>query len=184
MAINKISGVTWSSIANVSGISVSSIANIAGATPPVAAANWSSSLYHFEDQATQEGTSGNWSPTSTHSAWVNGTSAVNGTYWGRTENKTVKGWNCGTDGTPSGQTGPNGGVVIPGGTHSTAASSDNYLYSEASSNRNRYAFVTRMPGFNFNAEMADDKNNNLDLTFWVHAYGALDRDWETRSFTI
>jgi len=170
MAISKVSGIAWANIASYSGVAQRQITSLGGATAPVAI--WSSSLYHFEDQATQEGTSDNWSPTLTHSTWANGTSAVNGTYWGRTSNKTVKGWNLGTDNSPSNQTGPNGGVVIPGGTHSTAASSDNYLYSEASSNRSRYAFVTRMPGFNFSAEMGNKKSNNLDLVFWVHAFGS------------
>lgn len=172
MAISKISGVTWSSIANVSGISVSSIANIVGETPPVATPNWSSSLYHFEDQTRAETHGGDWSPSNTHTAWVNGASAVNGSFWGRTSNKTVKGWNCGEDNSPSGNTGPAGGVVVSTGGHSTAAASDMYLYSEVSSNKYNYAFVTRMPGFNFNAEMADTKSNNLDLVFWVHAFGS------------
>lgn len=168
MAISKVSGIAWANIASYSGVAQRQITSLGGATAPVAI--WSSSLYHFEDQATQEGTSDNWSPTLTHSTWANGTSAVNGTYWGRTSNKTVVGWNCDDDGTSSGNTGPSGGVVIPGGTHSTAASSDMYLYSEVSSQGRNYCFVARMPGFNFNLEMGDT-SRNLDLQFWVHAFG-------------
>ncbi len=126
--------------------------------------------YQFEDQTAQE-TTGNWSPSLTHSDWVNGTGAVDGTFWGRTSDKTVKGWNCGQDGTPSGNTGPNGGVNPSDGTHVTDSSGENYLYSETTSNRHLYAFVTRMPGFNFSNEMTST-GNDLRLKFWVHAFGA------------
>lgn len=125
--------------------------------------------YQFEDQTAQE-TTGDWSPSLTHSGWVNGTGAVDGTFWGRTSNKTVKGWNCGQDGTPSGGTGPNGGVNVSDGTHVTDSSGENYLYSEATNNRHLYAFVTRMPGFNFSTEMTSTEND-LKLKFWVHAFG-------------
>lgn len=131
---------------------------------------YSSTLFQFESQ-TRNTSTGNWSPSGTAADWVNGTSAVNGTYWGRTSNKTVKGWNCDDDGTGSGGTGPAGGVVIPGGTHSTADASDMYLYTETSSGRNAYAFVARMPGVNFSTSMGNT-SNNLNLTFWVHAYGS------------
>lgn len=175
MAIGKVSGVEWANIASFGGVSKANIANLGGgATPPVTATPWSSTLFQFEDQTrnTSTSTTSYWNPSNTHSAWVNGPSAVNGTYWGRTSNKTVVGWNCDDDGTASGNTGPSGGVVIPGGTHSTAASSDMYLYSEVSSRGRDYCFVTRMPGFNFSLEMADRKSNNLNLTFWVHAFGS------------
>ena len=160
-SISKLDTVVGNTIAKFNGLI------LVGAAPP----SLFSKQYQFEDQTTAEGTTSNWSPTNTHSDWVNGTSAVNGTYWGRTSNKTVKGWNCGQDGTGSGGTGPNGGVNPLDGSHDTSADGDRYLYSESSSNRSLYAFVTRMPGFNFSTEMTNT-GNNLNLKFWVHAYGS------------
>ena len=43
-------------------------------------------IYHFEDETTAE--SSDWVPANN---WVNGASAVDGTYWGRSSNKTVSG---------------------------------------------------------------------------------------------
>jgi hypothetical protein len=160
-SIAKLDTVVGNTIAKFNGLVLT------GAAPP----SLFSKQYQFEDQTTAEGTTSNWSPSNTHSDWVNGTSAVNGTYWGRTSNKTVKGWNCGQDGTGSGGTGPNGGVNPLDGSHDTSSDGDRYLYSESSSNRSLYAFVTRMPGFNFSTEMTNT-GNNLNLKFWVHAYGS------------
>jgi hypothetical protein len=139
--------------------------------PSLAGPAWSSTQYHFEDQSTGEAHGTSWSPSGTHSTWSSGTSAVNGTYWGRTSNKNVKGWNIGTDNTPSGNTGPSGGVNTANGNHQTSAANDNYLYSEVSSNKRDYAFVARMPGFNFSTEMGDT-SRDLNLIFWLHAYGS------------
>ena len=61
-------------------------------------------------------------------AWVNGTSAVNGTYWGLTSNKIVKGWNLGQDTTSSSGTGPSGGATLPDGTPSTSTGEEKYVY--------------------------------------------------------
>jgi len=121
--------------------------------------------YQFEGETAVENT-GNWSPTN---SWVNGTSATDGTYWGRTSNKTVKGWNLGQDGTPSGGTGPTGGVNISNGSHYTTTNLDKYMYTEASSSRNLYAFVARMPVFNSNSMV--DATNDVNLKFWAHGYG-------------
>ena len=175
MAVGKVSGIAWVNIAKYGGVSKANIASLGGgASPPkTSGPAWSSTLFQFEDQTrnTSTSTTSFWNPSNTHSAWVNGGNAVNGTYWGKTSNKTVTGWNCDDDGTGSGRTGPTGGVVIPGGTHSTSADSDMYLYSEVSSQGRNYCFVTRMPGFNFNLQMGDT-SRNLDLQFWVHAYGS------------
>jgi hypothetical protein len=159
-SIAKLDTVVGNTIAKFNGLSLT------GAAPP----SLFSKQYQFEDQTAQE-TTGDWSPSLTHSDWVNGTSAVDGTFWGRTSNKTVKGWNCGQDGTPSGTTGPNGGVNPTDGSHVTDSSGENYLYSEVTNNRHLYAFVTRMPGFNFSTEMINT-SNNLNLKFWVHAFGS------------
>lgn len=138
-----------------------------GATPPGAF----SKTYQFEDQTTQETAGLDWSPNNTHSDWVNGTSAVDGTKWNRnSDNKTTKGWNCGQDGTGSSGTGPNGGVDPSDGSHDTSSDGDRYLFSEASG-QNTKAFITRMPGFNFSTEMLNT-GADLNLKFWVHAYGS------------
>ena len=44
------------------------------------------------------------------------------------------------------------------------------MYTEVSSSRNAYAFVTRMPVFNSSNML--DSGNDLDLKFWVHAFGS------------
>lgn len=123
--------------------------------------------YQFEGETTQEGYTADWSPSN---GWVNGSSATDGTYWGRTSNKTVKGWNLGQDGTGSGGTGPNGGVNISDGSHYTTTNLDRYMYTEVTGGRNAYAFVTRMPVFNSNSMV--DATNDVNLKFWVHAYGS------------
>ena len=160
-SIAKLDTVVGNTIAKFNGLV------LVGATPP----SLFSKQYQFEDQTTQEGATSDWSPSNTHSDWVNGTSAVDGTFWGRTSNKTVKGWNCGQDGTGSSGTGPNGGVDPSDGSHDTSSDGDRYLFSESSSNRSLFAFVTRMPGFNFSTEMINT-GNDLNLKFWVHAYGS------------
>ena len=138
-----------------------------GATPPGAF----SKTYQFEDQTTQETAGLDWSPSNTHSDWVNGTSAVDGAKWNRnSDNKTTKGWNCGQDGTGSSGTGPNGGVDPSDGSHDTSSDGDRYLFSECSG-QNTKAFITRMPGFNFSTEMLNT-GADLNLKFWVHAYGS------------
>lgn len=174
--ISEISGVSQSKIVRRSALNrgligrFSSKSGGANLTLP-SATLYSSTLFQFESQTRNVTSTGGWTPSGTAANWANGSNAVDGTYWGRTSNKTVKGWNCDDDGTASGSTGPAGGVVIPGGTHSTATNSDMYLYHEASSGANAYAAVTRMPGVNFSTSMSDT-TNNLNLTFWVHAYGS------------
>ena len=136
-------------------------------TIPIPASQPLSMFYNFETQATAESATSSWSPTNN---WVNGASAVDGTFWGRTSNKTVKGWNLGTDATPSGSTGPVGGVNTSTGGHATNNANDNYIYTEASQSRHLYAFVARTPAFNPND--MQNATNDLDLKFWVHGYGS------------
>ena len=120
-------------------------------------------VWNFEGQNQSTGT-GDWSPSSAHIGWENGSSAVNGTYWGLTSNKTVKGWNLdGSGSTGSGGTGPS--QAQSGG------SSGEYLYTEVSSSRHLYCFVARLPGINFSSAMANT-SDNLDLKFYIHAYGS------------
>jgi len=164
-SISRISGRPITDVSRVSARPKSDISRMSGLTIPASAPL--SQLYQFEAQATQESAFSSWVPSN---GWTNGTSAVSGTYWGRTSNKTVKGWNLGTDGTPSGGTGPAGGVNTSTGGHATSSANDNYIYTEASSNRHLYAFVARTPAFNpINMQ---NSSNNLDLKFWVHGYGS------------
>ena len=137
--------------------------------------SYTSSTYNFETETTSEGTTTQWSPTSSYNTWANGSSAVDGTFWGLGSNKTVAGWDLGTDPTPSSQTGPNGGATEPSGSVSTAASSDNFLYTEASSNQNANCFVVRTPPFQF-GDLVSYIGNNLRIEFFVHAYGAQQHD--------
>ena len=137
--------------------------------------SYTSSTYNFESETTSEGTTTQWSPTTDYNTWTNGSNAVDGTFWGLTSNKTVAGWDLGTDTTPSSLTGPNGGATEPSGSPSTDASSDNFLYTEASSNQNSNCFVVRTPGFYF-GDLVSYIGNNFRLEFFVHAYGTQQHD--------
>ena len=166
--INAIDGIAESSIANVDSYVKTGISNINGYTFPLASEDIDVE-YTFQDQTTQETAGSDWVPNNTHANWVNGAGAVNGTYWEQPQDTddVVKGWNCGYGGTSSGGTGPNGGVDTSDGTHESA---QRYIYTEATSNNSLKCFVTRMPGSNFSTEMTDT-GNDLNLKFWVHAYG-------------
>jgi hypothetical protein len=164
--VSSIDGIAESSIEKVDLFAKASISNINGYTFPIASQDIDIE-YDFNSQTTQENASSDWSPSGDAQHWVNGADAVDGTYWGLTSNKIVKGWNCGFGGTGSSGTGPNGGVDTSDGSHNT---SERYLYSEASGRHTR-CFVTRMPGSNFSTEMTDT-SADLNLKFWVHAYGS------------
>ena len=137
--------------------------------------SYTSSTYNFETETTSEGTNTQWSPSASYNTCANGSNAVDGTYWGLTSNKIVTGWDLGTDTTPSSQTGPNGGATEPSGAVSTAASSDNYLYTEASSSQNARCFVVRTPPFQF-GDLVSYIGNNFRLEFFVHGYGSQQHD--------
>ena len=161
---DKVIGEPPADILKVLGIGTSSLANIAQPGNTVEPTPYEL-LYQFESEITVTNT-GDWSPSNN---WVNGSSAVNGTFWGRDSNKTVKGWNLDTGKTPSTNsgTGPNDGVDVSDGSH---ASGTKYMYTEVSSSRHLRCFVTRMPVFNSSNML--DSGNDLDLKFWVHAYGS------------
>jgi hypothetical protein len=172
MSIDKVNGVLWSSIVKITSVVKANIAKVSGVSSPVDL--YSSLLYSWENQTPQENAASDWvvsTPMSDAPAWVNGTSAVDGTFWGLTSNKTVKGWNCGQNNPPSSNTGPAGGATTPDGTPTTSIDSNQYMYTETSSSRNLYCFVARTGGYNFSTLMSDT-SNNIDLTFWVHGYGA------------
>ena len=159
---DKVIGEPPADILKVLGIGTASLANIAqpGNTTEPTPYNL---FYQFESESAVTNTA-DWSP---GNDWVNGSSATDGTYWARDSNKNVKGWNLDTGTTPSGSTGPNDGVDISDGSH---ASGTKYMYTEVSSSRHVYAFVARMPVFNSSNML--DSGNDLDLKFWVHAYGS------------
>jgi hypothetical protein len=163
---DKVIGEPPADILKVNGIATSNLKNIAQPGNTILY----ELFYQFESESTQTSAGSDWSP---GNSWVNGSSATDGTYWGRDSDKTVKGWNCDTGTTPSTNTGtgPNDGVDVSDGTH---ASTTKYLYTEVSSyggvGRHLYCFVTRMPVFNSNNMLSS--GNNLDLKFWVHAYGS------------
>ena len=160
---DKVIGEPPADILKVNGIGTSSLANIAQPGNTVEPTPYEL-FYQFESETAVTNT-GDWSPSNN---WVNGSSATDGTYWGRTSNKTVKGWNLDTGTTPSGSTGPNNGVDVSDGSH---ASATKYMYTEVTSSRHVYAFVTRMPVFN-SSNMLDSSGSDLDLKFWVHAFGS------------
>ena len=161
---DKVIGEPPADILKVLGIGTASLANIAQPGNTVEPTPYQL-FYQFEGETPVTNT-GDWSP---GNGWVNGSSAVDGTYWGRDSNKTVKGWNLDTGTTPSSGTGtgPNNGVDVSDGSH---ASSTKYMYTEVSSSRHTRCFVTRMPVFNSSNMI--DSGNDLDLKFWVHAYGS------------
>jgi hypothetical protein len=126
--------------------------------------NLYSITYDFSGQTAVTNT-GNWSPKAgTGMAdWVNGTGAVNGTYW--TGTKSVKGWNLSNDtdsnSTPSSSTGPGGGGYN---------GSTGFMYTEVSSGRHAYVFVCRTPALNFSTLMGST-SNDLKLKFKKHGHG-------------
>jgi hypothetical protein len=166
--IKFMDSIAVASIDKVDTYAKSSISNINSYTFPLASVDIGIE-YTFNSQTTQETAGQNWVPSGDAENWVNGADAVDGTFWGQPEdtNDVVKGFNCGFGGTSSGGTGPNGGVKTSDGGHNT---SERYLYTEASSNNSLKCAVARMPGSAFSTEMTSTIND-LNLKFWVHAYG-------------
>lgn len=157
---NTIDGIAPSNIDNVDNVSISNISNRSFPGNWIAPINL---IYKFEGETRQTSPSGNWNP---QNGWVNGTSATNGTYWGRTSNKTVKGWNCDSLTTPSSNTGPADGVDDVG--YGNFNYNTQYLYTEVSSGRHAYCFVARTPVI----PPMSNSSNDLTLKFWVHAFGS------------
>lgn len=118
-------------------------------------------IYQFEGETTQTNATLDWNPSND---WVNGSTATSGAYWGRSSNKTVKGWNCDLGTTPSSTTGPNDGVAESSLGFDT---NTKYIYTEVSSYRNAYCFVARTPVI----PLMNNESNDLTLKFCVHAYG-------------
>lgn len=141
--------------------------------------------YGFDDQTTNVSATGNgWSPSGSHSDWVNGASAVknfkNGGKWSSTTqtpingqpslvgSNSITGWKCDYNTTSSTNTGPNGAHNGSGG-HNNGTSTK-YVYTEVSSSRHSYHHIMRTPAINFSTDMGDT-DNTLELEFYVHARG-------------
>ena len=157
---NTIDGIAPSDIDNVDTVSISNISNRSFPGNWIAPINL---IYKFEGETTNTSPSGNWNP---QNGWVNGRSALDGIYWGRTSNKTVKGWNCDSLTTPSSSTGANDGVSDDGSGYFNY--NTKYLYTEVSSSRYLYCFLARTPVI----PTMSNTSNDLTLKFWVHAYGS------------
>ena len=183
MPIEKFSGVAVADIEDVSGVAAANIEDISGV-------DFSSQgqvtlfdvTWTFDGQNTTTSTSGNgWNPTGDMSGWASGTNACSdsGNRWAATQsandgdlgtNRTATGFRIDFNGTGSGGTGPSGAHNGSGG-HSTT-SGTRYAYAETSGvlDTNRH-FIARSPGYNYSTAMGDT-SNNLDLKFYVHAYGS------------
>ena len=116
--ISTIDGIAIGSVDNVDVYAKSAISNINGYVVPSPGAEVDID-YTFDSQTAQETAGQDWVPSGDAEDWVNGTDAVNQTFWEQPEdtNDVVKGWNCGVGGTSSSGTGPNGGVVPSTGGH-------------------------------------------------------------------
>ena len=177
--IEKVSGIAFSSIADFSGIAKADIAKLSNvdATSSLFDVTWT-----FDGQSTYTSTSGNgWSPTGDMSDWVSGAQACSdsGNKWAATQssndgnlgtNRTATGFRIDFNGTGSSGTGPSGAHNGLGG-HDTS-SGTRYAYAETSGvlDTNNH-FIARTPGYNYSTAMGDT-SNNLDLKFFVHAYGS------------
>ena len=169
--ISKITGQAFTAASSVSAIAKASIASVSTQTAPSSGTNWISTIYDFNAQNAQTSPVSDWIPDSAYAAdgWVNGNTSVNGTEF---RSGTVsKGLNCDYGTTPSGSTGPNGGMTsYTDGTIDTATT-QRYLYKEASSSANLKDHVGRTPGYNFSTLM-NSTANNLRMRFGYQAYGS------------
>lgn len=187
MPLSEFSGVASSSIAAID--DVTSIAEVSDTAYPSGGGGAGTETvlltYNFDDQtvSTGTGTTG-WTPSLTHSQWANGAAACSDStnYWAPTgtpintyptAEKTAGQWRCDSNGTGSSSTGPTGALNVTGnpGTHDTSASTK-YIYTETSGTLGQQVLVCRSPGFNLSQIMSDPTNNDVELRFWVHGYGA------------
>ena len=172
MAISKYQNIDWAtgltSVNNILKANITAIDNIA---VPSGGPLWRSTIWDFDTQPTQTNPANDWAPSSAYTAdgWVNGQPAINGTQW--TTGRSAKGMNADSATTPSGTTGPNGGMTAYNNGTIDASTTKRYLYKECTSGYNAYDHVVRLPGFNFSSVMSSTANN-LRLVFWYHAYGS------------
>lgn len=182
MPIDKFSGVATANIDDISGVSLSAMDDIAGVAPPSQQVTLFDVTWTFDGQTTTTSTSGNgWSPSGNMADWASGTAACSdsGNRWAGTQSsedqnlgttRTATGFRIDFNGTGSSGTGPSGAHNGSGG-HNTS-SGTRYAYAETSGvlDTSRH-FIARTPKYNFSTAMGDT-SNNLDLKFYVHAYGS------------
>jgi len=171
MAISKYQNIAWTSITSVDNIAVANIASIDNIAAPAGGPLYRSTIYDFNTQTGQTNPASDWIPSAAYATdgWLNGQNCINGTQW--TSGVSAKGMNSDTQATPSGTTGPNGGMTsVTNGAISTSTA-QRYLYKECTSGYNAYDHVMRTPGYNFSTLMVNTANN-LRMVFWYHAYGS------------
>lgn len=126
--------------------------------------------YFFPSQNTNLANA--WSPSGAAANWVNGASNVD-EIWDidNYPDYTPTGWSCDVGESPSGNTGPSGGVDVNGNPSFSPLTSQKYLYVECSGVFNiDHVMVTRTPGVNYSVAMLDNISNNLNLKFYVHGF--------------
>lgn len=171
MAISKYQNIDWATgIASVQNIAKANIASIDNIAVPSSGTNWRSTIYDFNGQTRNVQSSQDWAVNAAYQAdgWGNGTSVINGTQWNT--GTSAKGFNSNYASTPSGQTGPSGGMTSTTNGTPNSSTSQRYIYKETSGNRNLYDMVCRTPGYNFSTLM-NNTSNNLRMVLWYHAYG-------------
>ena len=172
MAISKYQNIDWATgltkFQNLAKANITAVDNIA---VPSGGTLWRSTIWTFDTQTPQTNPANDWIPSTAYATdgWVNGQSAINGTQW--TTGRSAKGMNADSATTPSGTTGPNGGMTAFDNGAIDASTTKRYLYKECTSGYNAYDHVVRLPGFNFSSVMSNTANN-LRLIFWYHAYGS------------
>lgn len=181
MPIEKISGVAIADIEEFSGVVPNNV-KVSGVEATQQQANLLDVTWTFDGQAFAISTSGNgWSPTGDMRLWASGTDACSdsGNRWAATQSsndtdlgttRTATGFRIDYNGTGSSGTGPSGAHDGSGG-HDTSTTTK-YAYAETSGSLDTdNHFIARTPGYNFREAMGDT-SNNLDLKFYVHAYGS------------
>ena len=160
--ISKVNGVAIANISKIIGFTLSDNSKILGQTK-AAAAGTATTFLTKQSSWTENGTGIGRVPTN----WRTNT---NDTVFGSTT--ADRQWTSDTGGTtPSSGTGPTRGHDSSQGIDGDGregASTDDYLYTEVSSQFNK-RFLVRTPELNFTNALS---NNTLKLYFWFHMYGS------------
>ena len=158
--IDSINGIAVASISQVNGIIKSGITNVQGFTFP-AGGTPTTFLTKQSSWASSSGKTGlGFVPT----GWQ--TNTTDTVYSSTTADRQ---WTSDTGGTtPSSTTGPTAGHDSSASDGREAASSDDYIYTEATSQFNK-RMLLRTPELNFSNALA---NSTLQLEFWFHMYGS------------
>ena len=167
--IGKVNGIAISSISKINSFTLSNNSKILGQTKAAAAGTATTFLTKQSSWANgaADGTSGFTGLAAVPTNWRTNTSD---TVFGSTT--ADKQWTSDTGGTTSSSgTGPTAGHDSSQGIDGDGregASTDDYLYTEVSSQFNK-RFLVRTPELNFTNALS---NNTLKLYFWFHMYGS------------